>query len=152
MLKFSHSGYWVPIEEAIYLDNENENHYNVVVSMTSFNTEREPIYQIQDNIQSKVEQNRKRKRQWSQKQYHKNKQFRAKLLQQRNSAYTKSRSTKLQQLKVKYSKNKQFRQKLQNEMRNKYRQNEKIKAHIKATCKYRYQTNTKYKGMVQKRS
>lgn len=144
--------YWVPIEEAIYLDNENENHYNVVVSMTSFNTEREPIYQIQDNIQSKVEQNRKRKRQWSQKQYHKNKQFRAKLLQQRKSAYTKSRSTKLQQLKVKYSKNKQFRQKLQNEMRNKYRQNEKIKAHIKASCKYRYQTNTKYKGMVQKRS
>lgn len=141
--------YWVPIEEAIYLDNENENHYNVVVSMASFNTEREPIYQIQDNIQSKVEQNRKRKRQWSQKQYHKNKRFRAKLLQQRKSAYTKSRSTKLQQLKVKYSKNKQFRQKLQNEMRNKYRQNEKIKAHIKASCKYRYQTNT---GMVQKRS
>lgn len=50
MLKFSHSGYWVPIEEAIYLDNENENHYNVVVSI-----EKVSIYQIQINQTSTTE-------------------------------------------------------------------------------------------------
>lgn len=36
--------YWVLIEEVIYFDNENENYYNVVVLMISFNIEREFIY------------------------------------------------------------------------------------------------------------